>query len=286
MDRNTADMDQRKQNNFFFTKTDENTGDGRRKIAGFFVCLILCVGVLFSGLSAAVGADEDAESGENAGTGAWSVLKEETDVGAGESRGAVPENLSLYAQSAVLMDGDSGRILYEKSGYDILPMASTTKIMTCILALENGNPDDMLTVSSYAASMPKVHLGVREGERYRLEDLLYSLMPESHNDSAVVIAEGIGGSVSGFADMMNQKARDIGAYDSFFVTPNGLDATAMCQRADGGAQEREHSTTAVGWPGFFAIALRNHRRTRNFWRSPGQIHICFPMGRQEKLWVL
>ncbi|MCI8402437.1 MAG: D-alanyl-D-alanine carboxypeptidase [Lachnospiraceae bacterium] len=153
--------------------------------------------------------------------------------------------LDLYARSAVLMDGDTGRVLYEKDGYSILPMASTTKIMTCILALENGNPDDMLTVSSYAASMPKVHLGVRSGERYRMEDLLYSLMLESHNDSAVVIAEGIGGSVEGFAQMMNQKARDIGAYDTFFVTPNGLDATAMCEGPDGRAAERAHSTTAA-----------------------------------------
>lgn len=154
-------------------------------------------------------------------------------------------SLNLYAQSAVLMDGDSGRVLYEKDGYQIMPMASTTKIMTCILALENGNMDDMLTVSAYAASMPKVHLGVQEGERYRLEDLLYSLMLESHNDSAVVIAEGIGGSVEGFAGLMNQKARDIGAYDTFFVTPNGLDATAMFQGADGRATERAHSTTAA-----------------------------------------
>ena len=151
----------------------------------------------------------------------------------------------LHAVSAVLMDGDSGRVLYEKNGYQIMPMASTTKIMTCILALENGSLNDMLTVSSYAASMPQVRLGVHTGERYRLEDLLYSLMLESHNDSAVVIAEGIAGSVEAFADMMNQKARDIGAYDTFFVTPNGLDATAMCQTENGRAEERAHSTTAA-----------------------------------------
>lgn len=151
----------------------------------------------------------------------------------------------LHALSAVLMDGHSGRILYEKNGYEILPMASTTKIMTCILALEHGDLDDMLTVSSYAASMPQVRLGVHQGERYRLEDLLYSLMLESHNDTAVVIAEGIAGSAEAFAELMNQKARDIGAYDTFFVTPNGLDATAMCQMENGRAEERAHSTTAA-----------------------------------------
>lgn len=124
----------------------------------------------------------------------------------------MPMESELHSLSAVLMDGHSGRILYEKDGYEILPMASTTKIMTCILALEHGDLDDMLTVSSYASSMPQVRLGVCSGERYRLEDLLYSLMLESHNDAAVVIAEGIAGSVEAFAEMMNQKARDVGAY--------------------------------------------------------------------------
>lgn len=157
----------------------------------------------------------------------------------------IPMASELHALSAVLMDGHSGRILYEKNGYEILPMASTTKIMTCILALEHGDLDDMLTVSSYAASMPQVRLGVRLGERYRLEDLLYSLMLESHNDTAVVIAEGIAGSVEAFAEMMNQKARDVGAYDTFFVTPNGLDATAMCQNDQGRAVEKAHATTAA-----------------------------------------
>ena len=70
---------------------------------------------------------------------------------------------TLYSESAVLMDADSGRILYEKNGYEQRPMASTTKIMTCILALENGKEEDIVTASEYAASRPKVHLGVRKG---------------------------------------------------------------------------------------------------------------------------
>ncbi|MBO5473203.1 MAG: D-alanyl-D-alanine carboxypeptidase [Lachnospiraceae bacterium] len=147
------------------------------------------------------------------------------------------EELKLYAQAAVLMDADSGRVLYGKNAGEVLPMASTTKIMTCILALEYGNLDETVEVSSYAAGMPKVKLYVRQGEKYRLGDLLYSLMLESHNDSAVVIAEAVGGSVEDFAAMMNQKARDIGCYDSYFITPNGLDAVVN----DNG---RIHSTTA------------------------------------------
>ena len=135
------------------------------------------------------------------------------------------KDMQLYAQSAVLMDAGSGRILFEKNGRQVRPMASTTKIMTCILALEKGNPDDYVTVSAKAASMPKVKLSMLPGERYRLKDLLYSLMLESHNDSAVAIAEHIGGSGEGFADMMNEKAQELGCRDTYFVTPNGLDGT-------------------------------------------------------------
>lgn len=134
------------------------------------------------------------------------------------------EEGSLYAKAALLMDGENGRVLFGKNEEETMPMASTTKIMTCIVALENGNLEDEVTISSYAASMPKVHLGVRAGETYYLKDLLYSLMLESHNDVAVAIAEHIGGSVEGFSKMMNQKARDLGAYHTNFVTPNGLDA--------------------------------------------------------------
>lgn len=144
----------------------------------------------------------------------------------------------LCAQSAVLMDAATGRILYGKEAAEKRPMASTTKIMTCILALEQGNLDDMVEVSSYAASMPDVQLNIKAGEKYRLGDLLYSLMLESHNDTAVAIAEHIGGTVDGFAKMMNQKARDIGCTDTCFVTPNGLDGT---RKEDG----EPHSTTAA-----------------------------------------
>ena len=131
---------------------------------------------------------------------------------------------SVYAQAAVLMDGENGRVLYGKNEEQILPMASTTKIMTCIVALEQAEPDEIVEVSEYAASMPDVQLNMKEGESYHLKDLLYSLMLESHNDSAVAIAEHVAGSQAAFADLMNQKARDLGCIHTHFVTPNGLDA--------------------------------------------------------------
>ena len=142
-----------------------------------------------------------------------------------EGDGGVEINPSeLYARSAVLMDAGSGRILFAKNGQEEMPMASTTKIMTCILALENGDLSDEVAVSAEAASQPAVRLGMREGQRFYLKDLLYSLMLESHNDSAVAVAEHIGGSVEGFASMMNKKAMELGCGDTYFITPNGLDA--------------------------------------------------------------
>lgn len=143
---------------------------------------------------------------------------------------------NLYAQSAVLLDADSGRVLFGKEEDVKRPMASTTKIMTCILALENMKEEQVVSVSDYAARQPEVHLGVRAGEEYYIKDLLHSLMLESHNDSAVIIAEGIGGTVEGFASLMNEKAQELGCSDTHFVTPNGLDG-----KDKGGV----HSTTAV-----------------------------------------
>lgn len=135
-----------------------------------------------------------------------------------------PDQNSLYARSAVLMDADSGRILYEKNGHQAMANASTTKILTCIIALEKCELDSEVTVSALAASQPKVHLGMREGQRFYLKDLLYGLMLESYNDCAVAIAEHIAGTTADFAAMMNDKAKEIGCEDSYFITPNGLDA--------------------------------------------------------------
>ena len=156
------------------------------------------------------------------------------------------EELSLHASSALLLDAENNRVLYEKKGYTRLPMASTTKIMTCIVALENTDPNGIVTVSSYAASMPDVQLNIKKGEQYYLKDLLYSLMLESHNDVAVAIAEYVGGSVEGFASMMNDKANELGCMDTNFVTPNGLDA-------------QEHYTTARDLAVIASYAIKNKK---------------------------
>lgn len=190
--------------------------------------LFLGTGLLLGVLTGNPGLEQKAEMQ----TAAETALLQET--------GGTADSLSLHALSAVLIDGDSGRVLYGKEETTFRPMASTTKIMTCILALENGNLSDLCTVSETAAAQPKVHLGASKGTQFYLKDLLYSLMLESHNDSAVMIAEQIGGSVERFADMMNQKARDIGCENTCFVTPNGLDAAVT--GPDG--REYVHGTTA------------------------------------------
>ena len=158
------------------------------------------------------------------------------------------EPAELYALSAVLMDGESGRVLYEKDGERPLANASTTKVLTCIVALENSSGDDYVQVSQNAASQPEVKLGLQKGEQYYLEDLLYSLMLKSHNDTAVAIAEHCGGSLEGFARMLNRKAKQIGCKNTYFITPNGLDAED---------ENGKHHTTAKDLALIMRYAVKN-----------------------------
>jgi D-alanyl-D-alanine carboxypeptidase (penicillin-binding protein 5/6) len=177
-------------------------------------------------------------------------------------------NIELYAQAAVLMDATTGRVLYAKNGDEALAMASTTKIMTAIIALEYGNLSDYVEVSAYAAKMPKVKLNMREGEYYRLEDLLYSLMLESHNDTAVAIAEHVGGSVEGFAKLMNQKASELGLVDTNFITPSGLDAVDQ----DGNIK---HFTTARELAVIMSYCILNSPKKEEFLKITGSPNYQF-----------
>ncbi len=211
---------------------------------------------------------------------ASALLLPDTKITQEQCKGKEPlEDLVLYATSAVLMDAESGRVLYEKNGFSKMAMASTTKIMTCIVTLEQCILEEEAAVSAYAASMPKVKLYVRKGENYIIRDLLYSLMLESHNDSAVVIAEHIGRkllsqelqeksvesytteeskeAILAFADLMNRKAAEIGCEDTWFITPNGLDATQTFSGEDGTEVVREHSTTAADLASIMAYCIQD-----------------------------
>lgn len=179
---------------------------------------------------------------------------------------SMPKETELYAKSAVLMDGDSGRILYEKNGFEALANASTTKILTCILALENCEPESVAAVSAYAAAQPKVRLGMREGQKFYLKDMLYGLMLESFNDCAVVIAEHIAGDVTGFAGLMNQKAQEIGCEDSYFITPNGL---------DGKDEQGIHHTTAADLAKIMRYCIKLSPKAEQFLEITGTADYAF-----------
>lgn len=179
---------------------------------------------------------------------------------------SAPAESELYAKSAVLMDGDSGRVLYQKNGQEAMANASTTKIMTCILALENCDLDSEVGVSSLAASQPKVHLGMRNGQHFYLRDLLYGLMLESFNDCAVAIAEYVAGTTENFAALMNDKAEEIGCNDTYFITPNGLDATN---------QEGFHHTTAEDLAKIMRYCIRISDKAEEFLEITGTAQYSF-----------
>jgi D-alanyl-D-alanine carboxypeptidase (penicillin-binding protein 5/6) len=148
------------------------------------------------------------------------------------------------AKAAVLIDVASGRVLYQKNEGLKLPMASTTKIMTAITAIEHGKLDDIVTASVKAQNTGGSSIYLQAGERLLLHDLLYGLMLQSGNDAAVAIAEHIAGNVGDFAELMNQKAAEIGALNTHFVNPHGLDSP-------------NHYTTAKDLARITAYALKN-----------------------------
>lgn len=132
-------------------------------------------------------------------------------------------NLTVSSKCAILVEADTGKVLYAKNEKLRHANASTTKIMTCILALEHAKMTDKVSVSEKAAAQEPTKLYMRAGDSFRMKDLLYSLMLPSHNDTAVAIAEHISGSTEQFAKLMNSKAKALGCTSTHFVTPNGLD---------------------------------------------------------------
>jgi serine-type D-Ala-D-Ala carboxypeptidase (penicillin-binding protein 5/6) len=129
----------------------------------------------------------------------------------------------VSAQSAILMEQHSGRILFEKDAHTKRRIASITKIMTVILAIESGKMDDTVTVSARAVHTEGSSIYLKEGEKIKLRDLVYGTMLRSGNDAAVAIAEHVGGSLEGFVFLMNQKAAEIGMRNTHFANPHGLD---------------------------------------------------------------
>ena len=141
------------------------------------------------------------------------------------------ENFRVDAKNVLVLDSAEKKVLFEQNGYDIVPMASTTKILTALIAIERGNLNEEFIVSKNAASISGSKVGYKASEKVTVHELLYGLMYRSGNDAAVTIAEGIGGSIQGFSEIMNNYATSIGLVDSHFESPHGLDS-------------REHYTSA------------------------------------------
>jgi D-alanyl-D-alanine carboxypeptidase (penicillin-binding protein 5/6) len=138
----------------------------------------------------------------------------------GAFAGAPPQ---VSAQSWILYDDTFGEVLAEESADLARPMASTTKIMTALVALENGNLDQPITITQDAVDVGEAEVGLVAGETLTLRQLLTAMLVRSGNDTAVAIAQGIGGTVAAFVQMMNDKAREMGLENTHFANPHGLD---------------------------------------------------------------
>ena len=163
------------------------------------------------------------------------------------------------AAAAVVLEAQTGRVLYAVNETQTLPMASTTKIMTALVALENADLSDIVTTGDNAYGIPGTSIYLQKGEQLTLEQMLYGLMLASGNDAAVAIAEHVGGSVSGFCDMMNARARQIGCENTHFVTPHGLPA-------------QQHYTTAYD----LALIAREAMKNADFRRIVSTQHATIP----------
>lgn len=158
----------------------------------------------------------------------WGLEKEITETASSNTKEIVEEEAEeaepqINSRIALIYDRTSGKIMYEKNGNKQTPMASTTKIMTAIVVLENANLKDVVTIDSKAAGMGGSRLGLKKNDKITVNDLLYGLMLRSGNDAAVALANHVGGSIEGFAEMMNAKAKEMGLTNSHFVVPHGLD---------------------------------------------------------------
>ena len=133
-------------------------------------------------------------------------------------------SIRVNARCAIAMDSKTKQVLFEQNADEIVPMASTTKILTALIAITQGNLDKEVTISKNASSIRGSKVKYAAGEKIKLRELLYGLLYKSGNDAAIAIAEDIGGSIEGFANIMNDYARSLGLINSHFESPHGLDS--------------------------------------------------------------
>lgn len=136
----------------------------------------------------------------------------------------IQDKFKVNARCAIALEKQSGNIIFEQNAYEIVPMASTTKILTALIAIEQGDLDKEITINKNACSIRGSKVGYKCGEKVTLRELIFGLMFKSGNDAAIAIAEELGGSIDGFSEIMNHYARSIGILDSHFESPHGLDS--------------------------------------------------------------
>jgi D-alanyl-D-alanine carboxypeptidase (penicillin-binding protein 5/6) len=189
---------------------------------------------------------------------------------------------NITAKAALVMDAETGTVLWERNADDELPPASTTKVMTAILALESGSLGRSFPASAEACSVSPTKINLQPGQRLDLEDLVYAILLNSANDASVVIAEGLAGSVPEFADRMNARARQLGALHTHFENPNGLTADGHYSSARDLATIFRHALhvpkfrTIIGTKAVVVpvendsrmIALHSHNRLLEGYRVP------------------
>ena len=184
----------------------------------------------------------------------------------------------VSADSVVLLDATTGKILYEKNKDSAYPPASTTKIMTILLVLENSNLNDVVTVSKNAEMTDGSKIYLTKGEKISVKELLYGLILASANDCAVALAEHISGSTEKFAKLMNEKAHSLGCKNTNFVNPNGLynvkhktsayDLALIMQQLTKHGEYKKMSTT----PSYKMAATNNSKEKRPLWNGNRLIH--------------
>ena len=189
---------------------------------------VMCINPVRTGFAGTAFYDNTVKAEEGEGSDTEGESSTETEIDPTVQTNDIPgwpQGDAVESDAAICMDGNTGAVLYGKNIEKQEYPASITKIMTVLLALENGNLDDTVTFSEnavYSIEYGSAHLGLTEGEELTLEQCLYGIMLASANEISNAVAEHIGGSVEKFADMMNQKAEELGCVNTHFVNPNGL----------------------------------------------------------------
>ena len=187
-----------------------------KKLSIVFLLILLTININVNTVNAFT--DDDIDSDFET----LDIVEDVSDISLEEINPSKP--LRVSARNAIALDAKTMEVLWDQNGYEIVPMASTTKILTCLIAINYGDLDRKVTISKNAASIRGSTVGFRPGEEVSMRELLFGLMFRSGNDAAIAIAEDIGGSIEGFSNIMNDFAKSIGILDSHFESPHGLDS--------------------------------------------------------------